>query len=342
MTRIIIDTDAGVDDAVAIIYAARCPEVRIEMITTVSGNVPVKEVTQNVLYLRELLDLDVPVLSGAEVPRDRKLVTAPEVHGDDGVGGYRLSHGIAFRDWETGDAAMRIVRAAEEFGKQLTIVSLGPMTNIAEAVSIDAEAIRNVGGIIQMGGVFSGYGNTTEHTEFNIFVDPEAAAFVLSNDIKIRFVPLDITEQLFLPAGIIDSLLKQSRGMNPKLGSLLQKAIHYYINYHRSTDKLDGCYLHDPIALAAAIKPDWFRFVDSFVSIETKGDLTAGMTISDLRKTRRRGNSRIAVAFDALKFLTHLTDRVFGAKVDRSVARSECLTQRFIPDFRNRLPKPIL
>lgn len=338
MKRVIIDTDAGVDDTVAIVYAARSPEIQIEMITTVAGNVPVKEVTQNVLYLRELLDLDVPVLSGADVPRDRKLVTASEVHGYDGVGGYRLSHGISFRDWETGDAAVGIIRAAEKFGKELTIVSIGPMTNIAEAVSIDADAMRNVGRIIQMGGVFSGYGNTTQYAEFNMFVDPESAAFVLDNDVEVTFIPLDITERLFLPKQMLDDFLKQSGDENPKLKSLLRKAIHHYASYHRSADKIDGCYLHDPIALAAAVNPGWFRFVNSDVSIETKGDLTSGMTISDLRKTARRGNSEIAVAFDSLKFTKDIADKVFGAKVDTSAVRSRCLRNRFTPDFRNSLP----
>ncbi len=333
--RVIIDTDAGVDDTLALVYAARSPEIKIEMLTTVSGNVPVREVTQNVLHLKELLGFEASVFSGADVPRDRKLVTAPEVHGEDGVGNYRKSRGITFEDWETGDAALRIVSAAKSFGKDLTVVSLGPMTNLANAISIDADAICGVGNVIQMGGVFTGYGNTTEHTEFNIFVDPEAAEFVLANGVKVSFVSLDLTEQLFMPRKILNALMVPSRGENPELVKLLREAMRYYINYHRSTEKLDGCYLHDPIATAAAVNPGWFRFVDASVSVETKGYYTSGMTIADFRKKRKAKNSRVAVALDGTGFLQDFTRKLFGNALKPGVIRKECLRQRFLPVFNN-------
>lgn len=337
MKRILIDTDAGVDDSVAIVYAARSPEVGIEAITTVSGNVPVREVTQNVLYLKQLLKLDVPVVTGADVPRARKLVTAPEVHGDDGVGGFRTANGITFRQWENGNAAMEIVHAARKFGRSLTILSLGPMTNLANAASIDAEAIRGVGNIVQMGGVFFGYGNTTEFTEFNVFVDPEAAEFLLNGGIQISFVPLDLTEQLFIPRDLLDKLIKKYSRVDTRLASLLRKALHFYIGYHRHTEKLDGCYLHDPVAAVAAVNPGWFKFVKARVSVETRGDLTAGMTVADFRSRPQKGNSRIAVSFDAVKVLRDITGTVFGQKPDTRSIRSMCLKERFVPDFGNRL-----
>ncbi len=337
MRRVVIDTDAGVDDSIAIVYASRLPDATIELITTVSGNVPVSEVTQNVLYLKKILRLDAPVFSGAEAPRSRKLITAPEVHGKDGVGGYRKSKGISFPAWRTGGAAAAIVMAARKFGKKLTIISLGPMTNIAKAVSLDPAAVKGVGGIIQMGGAFSGYGNTTVFTEFNIFVDPEAASYVLKNGVKVTFVPLDLTETLFLPRNIVASLLVKA-GVNwPELVPLLRKALNHYIDYHRHADKLDGCFMHDPITVAAAVHPEWFRFTGSSVSIETKGKHTAGMTVADFRKGAVLGNSRIAVSFDALTFLGDLTGKVFGARIGRSAAGQSCLRRRFTADFRNNL-----
>lgn len=337
MTRLLIDTDAGVDDSIAIVYAARSPEVRLESITTVSGNVPVREVTQNVLYLKQLLGLSVPVAAGADVPRSRKLVTAPEVHGEDGLGGFRVARNIFFREWEDGNAAVEIVNAARKFGKALTILSLGPMTNLANAASIDAGAIRGVKSIVQMGGVFFGYGNTTEFTEFNVYVDPEAVDFLLSSGVKIKFVPLDLTEKLFMPRDLVDTLLDKSNRNDAQLTSLLRKALHFYISYHKDREKLDGCYLHDPIAAAAAVNPEWFRFVNASVSVETKGDLTAGMTIADFRRRSRKSNSQIAVAFDAVKALRDITGKVFGQKPDTSTIRSQCLRERFVPHFGNRL-----
>lgn len=337
MKRIVIDTDAGVDDSLAIVYASRTPDTRIEFFTTVSGNVPVKEVTQNVLLLRELLDLNVPVYSGADVPRARKLVTAPEVHGDDGLGGYRKSKGLSRKDWFSGDAALQIVRAAREHGKNLTIISLGPMTNIADAAAIDAEAVRNVGRIVQMGGVFNGYGNTTEFTEFNLFVDPEAAEFVLNSGVKVTFVPLDLTETVFLPGPVASNMLGSLSSPSPRLSRLLGKALRHYIGYHRKSEGLDGCYLHDPIAVAAALHPEWYVFTEAEVTVETAGNSTSGMTIADMRKRAHRGNSRIAVAFDGARFIQDFGSTVFSSKISRTTARSGCLRERFHYDFRNKL-----
>lgn len=359
--RVIIDTDAGVDDSLAIVYAANSPKLQIKMITTVSGNVPVKEVTQNVLLLKELLGLEAPVYSGAEAPLNRELVTAPEVHGEDGVGGYRRSHKISTSNWETRNAAEKIVEAARKLGKNLTIISIGPMTNIASAVKIDVEAMRTVANITQMGGVFFGYGNTTAFTEFNIFVDPDAAHFVLQNGINVRFIPLDITEKLFLPRKMIASLFGSSKHLGEGLKGLLEQATGYYIDYHRKTEKLDGCFLHDPIAIAAATNPKWFKFVDSFVSVETNGDFTAGMTLADLRpdlsgalretKISRRSrsangiplrgdfvakiNSQIAVSINSVKFLDDFVTKVFGAKIAAGVTKKYCLRDRFCPSFSN-------
>ncbi len=337
MRHILIDTDAGVDDTLALIYASRSSDVNVELLTTVSGNVPVKEVTQNVLYLKELLHWDIEVCSGADVPRSRKLVTAPEVHGDDGVGNYRKTHGITFDDWETGDAAPRLVAAAKKFRKNLTIVSLGPMTNIADAVAIDAEAMMGAGRIVQMGGVFSGYGNTGVHSEFNIFVDPEATDFVLNNGIKIDFVPLDLTELLSMPRRLFESLTLSPRHDDAEITRLLRKAVRFYADYHRATDRLDGCFLHDPITVAAAISPHWFQFVGSSIDVETSGAYTSGVTVANLRKRARSGNSRIAVSFDATSLMKDFAMKVFRRKVSAATVRSECLRERFVPSFSGNL-----
>ncbi len=337
MTRVIIDTDAGVDDALAIIYAARSPELKVQMITTVSGNVPVTEVTQNVLLLKELLSLDTTVYPGAALPRSGKAASAPEVHGEDGLGGYRKRHNIIFERRETMNAAEKIVEAARREGRRLMLVSIGPMTNIAEAVERDINAMRNIGGIIQMGGVFYGYGNTTAFTEFNIFADPDAADVVLKSGVKVKFVPLDITEKIFMPRNILSSLLNSSREMNGELKRLVKQSTSYYIGYHRTAEKLDGCFLHDPIAVAAAVNPSWFRFVDAFVSIETSGKLTSGMTLADFRKKPQKNNSQIAVQVDALRFLQDFTRKVFGRRLPLNEARKACLRERFLPNFGNAL-----
>ncbi|MCL5268845.1 MAG: nucleoside hydrolase [Bacteroidetes bacterium] len=337
MTRIIIDTDAGVDDSLAIIYAARSPELHVEMISTVSGNVPVEEVTQNVLLLRRLLTLDADISSGAALPLKKQLVTAPEVHGADGLGGYRRQTNTNFNDWKTADAAEKIVEAARRLRKELTIVSIGPMTNIARAVGLDTDAMRGIRGIIQMGGVFHGYGNTTTFTEFNIFVDPDAADFVLKSGVRVRFVPLDLTEKIFMPRNILTSLLNSTREMTGELKKLVRQSVSYYMAYHRLTDKLDGCFLHDPVTVAAAVNPAWFRFVDAFVSVETTGALTSGMTLADFRTKKQRSNSAIAVGINGRMFLQDFAKKLFGLTIPARVMNRDCLRDKFSPEFTNSL-----
>lgn len=334
MKRVIIDTDAGVDDTLAIIYAARSPELKVETITTVSGNVPVAEVTQNVLLLKQLLSLDTAIYSGASFPRSGSPVSAPEVHGEDGLGGYRKRRNISIDGWETRNAAEKIVQAAKDFGRSLKIISIGPMTNIAEAVELNMNAMRNTGGIIQMGGVFYGYGNTTTFTEFNIFADPDAADIVLRSGVKVRFIPLDMTEKIFMPRNILSSLLNSSTEMNSDLKKLVEESTSFYVGYHRHKEKLDGCFLHDPIAVAAAANPSWFRFVDAFVSIETGGDMTSGMTLADFRDKRRNKNSQIAVQVDAPGFLQDFSRKVFGRRFPSNKMSKGCLRERFLPEFR--------
>ena len=337
MTRTIVDTDAGVDDALAIIYAAHSPELLLEMITTVSGNVPVEEVTQNVLLLKKLLSLELDVKSGASLPLKRQLVTAPEVHGGDGLGGYRIGNSIHFKDWRTDDAAEKIVESARRLGRKLKIISIGPMTNLARAVANDGDAMRKIGGIVQMGGVFHGYGNTTTFTEFNIFVDPDAADFVLKSGVMLDFVPLDLTEKIFMPRNILTSLLNSTRKMSGELKTLVTQSLSYYMAYHRHTDGLDGCFLHDPIAVAAVVNPAWFKFVDAFVSVETSGILTSGMTLADFRTRKGRTNSRIATGMDAGLFLNDFTKKLFGRTIPARVAKQDCMRDRFGPEFSNAL-----
>lgn len=335
MTRVIIDTDAGVDDALAIIYASRSPKLEVELITTVSGNVHVAEVTQNVLLLKRLLSLDAGVFSGAALPRSGKPVNAPEVHGEDGLGGYRRRHNMAVEGWQTMNAAEKIVEAARRQGRKLRLVSIGPMTNIAQAVELDVDAMRNIDRIIQMGGVFYGYGNTSTFTEFNIFADPGAADTVLKSGVKVQFIPLDVTEKIFMPRNILSTLLNSSKEMSGELKKLVGQSTSYYIGYHRQEEKLDGCFLHDPVAVAAAVNPSWFRFVDAYVSIETSGTLTSGMTLADLRKKPRRINSQIALEVDAIGFLQDFTKKVFGKKLPLRELRKGCLRERFLPGFDN-------
>ncbi|MGB9694287.1 MAG: nucleoside hydrolase, partial [Fervidobacterium sp.] len=165
MRKIIIDTDAGVDDTLAIIYVAASAMNEIEFISTVSGNVHVDSVTKNVALISNLIGAGFPVYKGSAKPLQGRLTMAPEVHGPDGIGGYRSTDEIAPLNQKSGIAPLKIAQAAAKYGKSLTIISLGPMTNIAKALRADSNSLRQVKEVVQMGGVFYGYGNTTTFTE---------------------------------------------------------------------------------------------------------------------------------------------------------------------------------
>ena len=335
MRKIIIDTDAGVDDTLAIIYATQSAMNQIEFISTVSGNVHVESVTKNVSLIRNLIGASFPVYKGSSKPLQGKLITAPEVHGPDGIGGYRSTNGDSTYNAKSGNAPLKIAEAAARYGRSLSIVSLGPMTNIARAVKIDRDAMLSIKEVVQMGGVFYGYGNTTTFTEFNIFVDPSAAQFVLESGIRVKFVPLDLTEKIYLPRSAFIHMVRSSSKLSIDLKRLITRAVNFYMKYHIQTESLDGCFLHDPIATAAALHPDWFTWTRSKVAIESHGELTRGMTISDFRKKDGGdSNALVATNFSYKLFLKDFLLKTFGLETSSGNYKA-FLHKRFVPDFIN-------
>ncbi|MBI5464660.1 MAG: nucleoside hydrolase, partial [Ignavibacteriales bacterium] len=188
---ILIDTDAGVDDALALILALRSPEARVEAITTVAGNVEVQLCTRNVHRVLEIVEpRRAPrVAQGASHPLQRKLITAPEVHGDDGLGNTlpKLRTTLRVRNL----AVQEIISFCTRWQRRGTIISLGPLTNIALALRKNKAALKNAGSIISMGGAFFVPGNTGPVAEFNYFVDPEAVKEVLASGVRLTIVPLN-------------------------------------------------------------------------------------------------------------------------------------------------------
>lgn len=335
MRKLIIDTDAGVDDILAIIYASKSVLSEIEFISTVSGNVHVDSVTKNVSLIRNLIGAQFPIYKGSSRPLHGNLTTAPEVHGPDGIGGYRTTNESLPLNQKSGGAAARIARAAAKYGKNLTIVSLGPMTNIARAVKMDNDAMLHIKEVIQMGGVFYGYGNTTTFTEFNIFVDPVAAQYVIETGIPLKLIPLDLTEKIFLPRSTFMQLVRSSRILTHELKELLIRAVSFYMKYHLQTESLDGCFLHDPIAMAAALHPEWFSWTPSKVVIETEGRFTSGMTISDFRTTNHQhSNVLVATDFSWKLFLRDFARKIFGSEISNGNYKL-FLHKRFVPGFAN-------
>ena len=315
-----IDTDPGIDDALALMLALRSPELSVELITTVAGNVPVRQGTENARRLLTLIAPEaVPVLAmGAAAPLERRLHTARNVHGSDGLGGMttmRIPSGaprfpIAAPKAKR-DAACHLVELARRRGRALTVVALGPLTNIATAIRRDAGAMRRIRRLVIMGGVVRGPGNVTPCAEFNIFVDPDAAQEVIASGIPITLVPLDATRQVRLTRDFLRGRL----GANRRPWALALRALTRDL-LSGGTGR-EGFPMHDPLAVASVILPGLLRTESLPMLVETRGAGTLGMTAADLREPARteRGWHRVDIAtgVDAGAALDLIAERVLTA-----------------------------
>ncbi len=314
---ILIDTDPGVDDALALFLALESPELELVAVTTVAGNVGVEATTRNALLLLELAGrADVPVHAGETPPAGGSSVTAAHVHGDDGLGGitaltdargqprYPLPR-RGPQSLPAVDALLEYTRARPD---ELTLVAVGPLTNVARAAERDSDGLRRLREIVWMGGAFRCPGNITAGAEFNAFVDPDAAQTVLNLGIPMRIVPLDVTEQVVIRP---EDVTQGEAHRRTALQALLEHTFAFYSDHYG----FSGCHLHDPLAVAAVLWPELFRFEEAFVEVETSGEVARGMTIADLRERRERPapNGAFAAGVDAVEARARVLARLLSA-----------------------------
>jgi inosine-uridine nucleoside N-ribohydrolase len=271
--RVIIDTDPGVDDAFALLLAMRSPELKIEAITPVAGNVPLDLTLPNALRLVEIAGrTDIPVAPGARAPLVRRLVTASYVHGENGLGG------AVFPEPTTkpvATPAAEMIRAiVRKYPGEVTLIPLGPMTNIATALNSDPELAGMVRGLVMMGGSLSG-GNITPAAEFNVYVDPEAARIVFQSGIPITMVGLDVTRKTALTDDHVRTLESAQNPASQAAAKIGRKAI----DHNRERGYLAGTNMHDSLAVASFLDPAIVKLQDFYVDVETTGELTAGETL---------------------------------------------------------------
>ncbi len=322
-TPLLIDTDPGIDDALAILVAFGSPELSVEAITTVAGNVEVSLCTENIF---RILDIVRPsrrprVAQGAAVPLRQPLVTAPHVHGSDGLGnlerftgpGGGPRYGEPFRFLETLDAADLILQTIEEFPDQLVLVALGPLSNLALAVQRDPKALRRCARIVIMGGAIATCGNVTPVAEFNMYVDPDAAEIVFAAGLPIDLVPLDVTRKLMLSRGILQGALPRVRSPRARF---LEDFTLFGFEFGESRNE-GGIFLHDPLAMAVALEPNLVGFEPLHVAVEAEGRLTRGMTVAELRdlEAYRKPPStcRAALSVDVPQALHFILERLCRA-----------------------------
>ncbi|KAG1647615.1 putative uridine nucleosidase 2 [Nymphon striatum] len=304
MTKMIIDTDPGVDDAMAIFYAAAAADIDLLGLTTIFGNVTNTMATRNALRLLEAAGLeDVPVAEGA----DRPLVLPPfppssNVHGEEGFGDIPAAapKGQAL----TEDAADFLIRMARAHKGELVVCPIGPLTNIAIAMQRDPEFVKNVKSIVIMGGSLEEGGNITPHAEANIYHDPHAADIVMQAGRKVVLVGLDVTHRILCTPEDFAAMASQS----PELGGMLQEMSHFYIKFYREVAGLNGCSMHDPAAVIAATHPQLFDMRALPVRVSCEGE-TVGATVAAPESGREPVRVCMAVQADIVKaqFLKSLT-----------------------------------
>lgn len=324
--RIIIDTDPGVDDAMAIFLALRSPELKVEAITAVSGNVPLEMTLPNALRLVEIAGrTDVPVAGGASVPLVRRLITAKYVHGNNGLGGVDFP---AATKRPVAESATQLISGLVRSNPgQITIVAVGPLTNIATLLRSDPEVAQMIPQIVIMGGALSG-GNITPAAEFNLYVDPEAARIVFDAGIPLTMVGLDVTEKVLLREEHIRILEAVQNPVSQAAGKIMRATLN------RAHHGIDATVIamHDPLTVASLIDPKLLKLQDYYVEVETEGEFTAGMTVGYAHAPVRPSapmasatapqpdpdtsfhpNAKVAVGVDPERFFSLLTSRLTAA-----------------------------
>lgn len=306
--KIIIDTDPGQDDAVAILLALASPEdVEVLGITAVAGNVPLPLTQKNARIICELAKKpETRVFAGCETPLKRKLVTAEHVHGKTGLDGPQMADPVmALQDQHAVDFIIEALR--REPAHSVTLCPLGPLTNIATAVLRAPDIIPRVGQIVLMGGAYFEVGNITPAAEFNIYVDPEAAEIVFKSGVPLVVMPLDVTHKALTNRKRVEAF----RALGTEPGRMVAEWTDFFERFDMAKYGSEGAPLHDPCVIAYLIRPDLFQGRHINVEIETTSELTLGMTVADWwGVTKRPANALFMGSVDAEGFFALLTDRI--------------------------------
>jgi purine nucleosidase/pyrimidine-specific ribonucleoside hydrolase len=303
-TPVLLDCDPGHDDAVAILLAAGDDAIDVRAITAVAGNCPLELATLNARRVAALAGLDgVPIAAGAAGPLQGELVTAPDIHGETGLDGYELTTGEAPLDPRT---ALELMAATLEAAPEpITLVPTGPLTNVAQLLSERPDLHGRIREIVLMGGG-TARGNVTPLAEFNVFVDPEAAAIVFESGVPLTMIGLNLTHQALATAEVLERV----RALPGEPARAVAGWMEFFGGRYEAVHGEFAPPVHDPCTVALLIDPSLMRCVDSFVAVETAGRWTRGATVVDLHgRFGRPPNARVALELDAPRFW----DLVIGA-----------------------------
>ena len=303
--KVIIDCDPGIDDSLAILLALNSDELEVLGLTITSGNVPARMGAKNALKTLQIANrLDIPVYVGEEFPLQRKLITAQDTHGEDGIGEN-------FYDDVKGD----ILEGGVDFiidtlkrEEKVSIIALGPLTNIAKALMKDKDAFDNLDEFVSMGGAFRIHGNCSPVAEFNYWVDPHAADYTYKHlPKKIHMVGLDVTRKIVLTPNIIEFINR----LEKEKSKFITEITRFYIDFHWQQEGIIGCVINDPLAVAYFIDRNLCKGFDSYVEVVHNGVAIGQSIVDSFNFYKKEANAHVLTETDEKAFMKMFLKRIF-------------------------------
>ena len=310
MKKIIIDADPGIDDSIAIILANNVVEYEILGISLVSGNVHAEKGKKNILRISKFLDRDFKIYMGSSSPLSKEFINAEDTHGEDGLGETYLDYEEKNSD---GDAINFLVEEARK--GEITIFALGPLTNIARALKRDRAAFKDTR-IIIMGGNFKSYGNMSPVAEFNFYVDPDAADYVIKNaPNKVEIMPLDVTRKFVLTP----SILSYMKRLNPEVGNFVEKITNFYMDFHWEYEKIIGSVINDPLTIILERNPELFKGRTFNAECITDGPARGMLMVDEMDFMKREKNIILYEDLDVFEVWKYFLEKITKREVDEKI-----------------------
>ncbi|MDU2197261.1 MAG: nucleoside hydrolase [Peptostreptococcaceae bacterium] len=304
--KVIIDCDPGIDDSLAILLAVNSPELEILGITTCSGNVEAKMGAKNALKTLQICSsLNIPVYKGEDKPLKRALVTAQDTHGEDGIGENFYEDVAEYKIKENG---VDFIIDTLKNNKDVSIIALGPLTNIAKAIMKDKKAFDNLDEFVSMGGAFRIHGNCSPVAEFNYWVDPHAADYVYKNlPKKIHMIGLDVTRKIVLTPNIIEFINR----LDKDISKYITEITRFYIDFHWEQEGIIGCVINDPLAVAYFIDRSICSGFESYVEVVDDGIAMGQSVVDSFDFYKNDKNAVVLTDVDDKKFMYMFLKRLF-------------------------------
>ena len=313
-TKVIIDCDPGIDDSLAIMLALKSKEIEVIGITIVCGNSPVEMGFENAKkVLKQVGRLDVPVFVGESKPIKRDYVNALDTHGEDGLGESFLAE-VAGYEQEIGavDFLASVLKR-----EKVSVIALGPMTNLAALIEKDLDAFYNIEELVSMGGTFKSHGNCSPVAEYNYWCDPDAAALVYEKMYqkgkRIHMVGLDVTRKIVLTPTILEYICR----LDPETGDFIKKITKFYFDFHWQWEHIIGCVINDPLAVAYFVDRSICEGFDSFVQIETQGISLGQSVVDSMGFYKKEPNARVLTEVDSYRFFELFISRLIDTTPEK-------------------------